>query len=67
MLQDLNIDDLLIAQMYVPPFICNTTGHVITGDVNIYNNTSLRDMFVKGQKYRDPKSIKCFVQGFVLL
>jgi len=39
------------------PFIYNPTGHVITGDFNIINNTSLRDVFAKGPKYCEPKSI----------
>ena len=39
------------------PFIYNPTGHVITGDFNIIKNTSLRDVFAKGPKYREPKSI----------
>ena len=32
-------------------------GHVITGDLKIINNTSLRDVFAKGPKYREPQSI----------
>jgi hypothetical protein len=39
------------------PFIYNPTGHVITGDLTIINNTSLRDVFAQGLKYREPKSI----------
>jgi len=40
------------------PFIYyNPDDHVITVDCNIINNTSLRDVFAKGPKYRDPKSI----------
>ena len=60
-LHDLNIDDF----KYKPPdstcasspFIYNPTGHVITGDLTIINNTSLRDVFAKVHKYREPKSI----------
>ena len=37
--------------------IYNTTGHGITGDRNINNNTSLRDMLDKEPKYHEPKSI----------
>jgi hypothetical protein len=40
-----------------PPFIYDPTGHVIAGDLNIINNTSLREVFAKGPKYREPKSI----------
>ena len=39
------------------PVIYNPAGHVITGDLNIINNTSLRDMFVKEPKYRETNSI----------
>jgi hypothetical protein len=39
------------------PFIYNPTGHVVTGNLKIINNTSLRDVFAKGSKYREPKSI----------
>ena len=46
---------LLIAPVLVPPFIYNPTGHVINGDLKIINNT--REVFDKGPKYREPKSI----------
>jgi len=39
------------------PFIYNPAGHVTTGDLNIINKTSLRDVFTKGPKYHEPKSI----------
>jgi hypothetical protein len=39
------------------PFIDNPAGYVITGDLKIINNTSIRDVFTKGPKYREPKSI----------
>ena len=39
------------------PFIYNPAGHVINGDLEIINNTALRDLFAKGSKYREPKSI----------
>ena len=32
-------------------------GHVITGDIKIINSASLREVFVKGLKYRKPKLI----------
>ena len=57
-LQDLNIDDFKSkppdsnVNCASSPFIYNPTG-----DHNITNNTSLRDMFDKGPKYREPKSI----------
>ena len=40
-------------------FIYNPAGHVIAVDLNIINNTSLRDVFAKEPKffYREPKSI----------
>ena len=39
------------------PFIFNPTGHVITDDLKVINNTSLREVFAKWTKYREPKSI----------
>ena len=48
---------LLIAPVLVPPFIYNPIGHVITGDLKIINNTSLREVFAKGPKYCEHKSI----------
>jgi hypothetical protein len=60
-LHDLNIDDFksMPADRICAssPFIYNPTGHVLTGDLKIINNTSLRDVFAKGPKYREPKSI----------
>ena len=61
MLHDLNIDDFKSkppdCTCASPPFIYDPTGHVIAGDLNIINNTSLREVFAKGPKYREPKSI----------
>ena len=58
---DLNIDDFKSkppgCTCASSPFIYNPTGHVITGDLKIINNTFLRDVFAKGPKYREPKSI----------
>ena len=61
LLQDLNID---ASKSKSPdctctssPFIYNPAGHVTTGDLNIINNTSLGDVFAKGPKYREPRSI----------
>ena len=60
-LRDLNIDDFKSkppdCTCASSPFIYNQTGHVITDDLKIMNNTSLRDVFAKGPKYREPKSI----------
>ena len=39
------------------PFIYNLTGHVITGDLKVINNTSLREVFAKWTKYRELKSM----------
>jgi hypothetical protein len=54
-LHDLNIDDFKSkppdCTSASSPFIYNPTGHVITGDLKIINNTSPRDMFAKGPKY----------------
>jgi hypothetical protein len=54
-LHDLNIDDFKSKPH--SPFIDNPAGYVITGDLKIINNTSIRDLFTKGPKYREPKSI----------
>ena len=37
-------------------FIYNPTGNVITGDLNIINDTFLRDVF-RGPKYSEPNTI----------
>jgi hypothetical protein len=39
------------------PFKYNPAGHVITGDLNIVENISLRNVFAKGPKFREPQSI----------
>jgi hypothetical protein len=60
-LHDLNIDDFKSN----PPdcacssssFIYNPAGQVIPGDLDIIINTSLRDVFAKGSKYRESISI----------
>ena len=61
MLHDLNIDDF---KSKPPDCTCassplkhNPTGHVMTGDLKIIDNTSLVEVFAKGPKYREPKSI----------
>jgi hypothetical protein len=46
-LHDLNIDDFKSNPH--SPFIDNPAGYVITGDLEIINNTSLRDLFTKGK------------------
>ena len=59
-LHDLNINDF----KYKPPdctcvgspLIYNPTDHVIIGDLKMINNSSL-EVFAKGAKYREPKSI----------
>jgi len=55
---DLNIDDFKSKPpdciCASSPFIYNLADHVITGDLNIINNT---DVFAKGPLYRAPKSI----------
>jgi len=60
-LHDLNIDDFKSKPPDCTcacfPFIYNPDDQVITVDYNIINNTSLRDVFAKEPKYRDPKSI----------
>ena len=40
-----------------PPFNYSHVVHVITGDHNIVENISLRNVFAKGRKFREPQSI----------
>ena len=60
-LRDLNMGDFKFKRRdctYASsPFIYNPTGHVLTGDLKIINTISLREVFGKGSKYREPKSI----------
>jgi hypothetical protein len=60
-LHDLNIDDFkskpLDSICASSPFIYHPAGHVITGNLKIINNTSLRDVFAKESKYRESKTI----------
>ena len=60
-LQDLSIDDFKSkppdCTCASSPFVYDPTGHVITGDLSIISNVSLRKMLAKGPKYREPKSI----------
>jgi len=60
-LHDLNIEDfkykLLNYTHASSPFINNPAGQVLSDDLDIINHTSLRDVFAKGPKYREPKSI----------
>ena len=60
-LHDLNFDDFKSkppdCTCANSPFMYNPIVHVITGDIKIINNTSLRDVFAKGPKYREHKSI----------
>ena len=55
---NLNLVYILCKSCASFPFIYNLAGHVITGNLKIINNTSLRDVFAKGLKNREPKSIK---------
>ena len=62
MLRDLNIYDFKSqpppdCTCACSPLIYNPAGHVITGDLKIITYTSLRDVFAKGPKYCEPKSI----------
>ena len=62
-LHDLNIDDFKSkppdCTCWSSPFIHNPADHVITVDLNSINNTST-EMFAKGLKYREPKSVPTF-------
>jgi hypothetical protein len=54
----------------MPSLLANDSFSVITGDLKCINNTSLQDVFAKGPKYREPKSIswkhnfKILIYGF---
>ena len=39
------------------PFKYGPSGHVVTGDLTIIENESLRNILSKGPKYREPRSI----------
>ena len=60
-LQNLRIDDFKAkppdCSCASSPFKYSPSGHVITGDLNIISNESLRNVLSKGPKYREPKSI----------
>ena len=60
-LHGLNIDDLKSkppdCSCHNSPFVYNPAGHVITGDLNVVTDLSLRNVLAKGPKYREPKSI----------
>ena len=60
-LHNLNIDDFKSkppdCTCANSPFIYNPTGNVIMSDLKVINNTSLRDVFAKWTKCREPKSI----------
>ena len=60
-LQDLEIDDFKAkppdCSCANSPFKYGPSGHIITGDLNIVQNKSLRDVLSKGPKYREPRSI----------
>ena len=60
-MQDFNINDFKSkppdCTCASSPFVYDPAGHVITGDLNIISNISLRSVLAKGPKYREPKSI----------
>ena len=64
-LHDRNIDDFRSkppdCTCASSPFRYNPTGHIITGDLKIFNHTSLREVFAKGANYCKLNSInwKC--------
>ena len=37
------------------PFQYNPHGHVVTGDISFFENSSLRDIIRRGPKYREPR------------
>ena len=55
---NLNLVYILCKSCASFPFLYNLADYVITGNLKIINNTSLRDVFAKGLKNREPKSIK---------
>jgi len=60
-LQNLKIDDFKAkppdCSCHNSPFNYSHSGHVITGDLNIVENESLRNILAKGPKYREPQPI----------
>ena len=60
----------LVSALY-SPFVDKYLNNIITGDLRIINNSSLRNIFCKGPKYRDDKSVhldkdkSCILCGLV--
>ena len=46
-----NCYSLLFNSIYKDPH----HGHIVTGDLNIIENIKLRNLFIKGHNYREPK------------
>ena len=38
-------------------FCCETHGHVITGDLRVIANASMRELVARGPKYREPNKV----------
>ena len=55
---NLNLVYILCKSCASFPFLYNLADNVITGNLKIINNTSLRDVFANGPKNREPKSVK---------
>ena len=71
-LQQLNVDDLRTT----PPAPCSCSaspynygpaGHIVTGDLDIIQNGKLRELFMKGPKYREAPSINWNVNFKILM
>ena len=60
-LQDINIEEYLKNPLTCDcshsPFQYNTSGHVITGDLIIFQHESLRKVISHGPKFREPQHI----------
>ena len=39
------------------PYVSSHHGHIITGNLSIINNDALKELILKGPKYREPKKI----------
>ena len=49
------------------PYISNHHGHVITGDLNIITNEALKNLILKGPKYREQKKIAWGVDKKIIM
>ena len=63
--QSLDVDSFLVDNTILPcecqqsPFINHDHNHIITGNLDIINDSKLRNLVTKGPKYREPSQFSC--------